>query len=207
MKPWHLSLFFATPFLAIGLAQIGSLDWHDVHHAALGFSEALAMTLLVTLVLKKSVGSLRPNFLARCQPDASGACTGDPNLIRDGRDSFPSGHTSTAFVGGTYLSLYLWGKLRPFRTGGALWKVLVILTPVVIASLVGASRIIDRRHRTEDVLAGALIGAGFAYLGYRMNYPNPWSKNAGKPLTRKRFVATPLLGNGTYGVAISGSLD
>ncbi len=204
---WQLSFFALAPAAAIGIAQIWSKSWHDVHNAALGLSEALAMTLFVTLVLKKSVGSLRPDFLARCRPDASGACTGDADQIAAGRDSFPSGHTSTAFAGGTYLALYLWGKLRPFRTGGALWKMLLILSPVVAASLVGVSRIVDHRHRAEDVLAGALIGAGFAYLGYRLNYPNPWSVNGGRPLRRKRIVATPLVGNGTYGVAVSGVLD
>lgn len=204
---WQLSLFAITPLTAFGISQIWSRSWHDFHHAVLGLSEAFALTLFVTLVLKKSVGSLRPDFLARCQPDASGSCTGDPHTIAAGRDSFPSGHTSTAFAGGTYLALYLWGKLRPFRTGGALWKILLILSPIVAASLVGVSRIVDHRHRAEDVAAGALIGAGFAYLGYRLNYSNPWAQDAGRPYRRKRIVATPMVGGGTYGLALSGVLD
>lgn len=85
--------------------------------AALVFCE-LACSL-TTDVVKNMVGRLRPDFISRCQPDYtlpgvvvepySGyvaqpfVCTGDPKVIKEGRRSFPSGHSSAAFVGGTYV--------------------------------------------------------------------------------------------------------
>lgn len=203
---WSLLFTAAIPLAAVGLAQIARPSGHDVHNAALGLSETFALTLLATVVLKRSVGRLRPDFLDRCDLQPDGSCGGDPEEIRRGRESFPSGHTSFAFAGGTFLSLYLWGKLRPFRTGGALWKVLVILSPMAAATLVGLSRIWDHRHRWEDVAAGAALGAGFALLGYRLNYPWPWAQGSDRPLRRNRWAVLPVFsGPGRIGLAAQGS--
>jgi membrane-associated phospholipid phosphatase len=83
---------------------------------------ALACTLLVTQVTKLEVGRLRPDFLARCAPVPPAAvsiqygqdtsalypCTSaDASAIKDGRQSFPSGHTSFSFNLATYSSAYL----------------------------------------------------------------------------------------------------
>jgi diacylglycerol diphosphate phosphatase/phosphatidate phosphatase len=203
---WSIAFAVAVPLAAAGLAQIWTRSAEDFHHAALGLAEGMALTFLLTNVLKASVGALRPDFLSRCQPDPQGDCTGDPDLVRKGRDSFPSGHASLFFAGGAYLSLYLWGKLQPFRTDGSLWKILLILSPLVAASLVGASRITDHRHHWEDVLAGAVLGTGFAYLGYRLHYPDPWSREAGTPRRRLRWVALPVVGPGHVGLAAQGEL-
>jgi membrane-associated phospholipid phosphatase len=201
---WSLAFTALVPLVAVGLAQIPNPSWHDVHHAALGLSETFALTLLATVALKRSVGRLRPDFLDRCDPLPDGTCTGDPEEIRRGRESFPSGHTSMAFAGGTFLSLYLWGKLRPFATGGALWKMLVVLSPVAAASLVGLSRIWDHRHRWEDVAAGAVLGAGFALLGYRLNFPWPWASAGGRPSRRTRWAVVPTAGTGQIGLLAHG---
>jgi hypothetical protein len=40
-----------------------------------------------------TAGRLRPDFYARCQL-AGGVCTGDPDVILEGRKSFVSGHAS-----------------------------------------------------------------------------------------------------------------
>ncbi|KAL9055201.1 MAG: hypothetical protein Q9162_003694 [Coniocarpon cinnabarinum] len=100
----------------------------------LGLSEMVA--LVITTGLKNAVGKPRPNMLARCQPDLSGAaiqqqavssfasgytsywvlvdvgiCTQtNPGALKDGFRSFPSGHSSTAWSGLVYLSLYLCAK-------------------------------------------------------------------------------------------------
>lgn len=69
-----------------------------------------------------SVGWLRPDFFARCEPvipenitiqygqdvTSEYPCTStDSGVIDDGRQSFPSGHTSFSFNLATYASAYL----------------------------------------------------------------------------------------------------
>jgi membrane-associated phospholipid phosphatase len=62
----------------------------------------------------------------------------------------------------------------------------------------------DHRHHWEDVLTGALLGTGFAYLGYRLQFPAPWTEGAGKARRRSGWVALPLVGPGSYGLAAQG---
>ncbi len=67
-----------------------------------------------------------------------------------GSHSFPSGHTSVAFAGAGYLhARYGWRVGVPFE---------------LLAAAVGAARIHTRDHRFVDVLAGAAIGEGSAFL-------------------------------------------
>ncbi len=73
-----------------------------------------------------------------------------------GSSSFPSGHTSSAFATATSLSL-----LYP--------KWYVIAPSFAWASTVGYSRMHLGVHYPSDVLAGALTGAGSAYLSYKLN--------------------------------------
>jgi undecaprenyl-diphosphatase len=70
--------------------------------------------------------------------------------------SFPSGHTSTAFSVATSLSLQ--------------YKKWYVVVPVYAwASSVGYSRLYLGEHYPTDVLAGAAIGAGSAWLSQYLN--------------------------------------
>jgi undecaprenyl-diphosphatase len=70
--------------------------------------------------------------------------------------SFPSGHTSTSFMLATSLSL-------------AYSKWYVIIPSYLYAGTVAYSRIDLGVHYPTDVLTGALIGTGSAYLTYNIN--------------------------------------
>jgi membrane-associated phospholipid phosphatase len=68
--------------------------------------------------------------------------------------SFPSGHTSSAFCTATSLSL----RYR---------KWYVIIPIYLYAASVGWGRMYQGVHYPSDVLAGALVGAGSAWLGWK----------------------------------------
>ena len=68
--------------------------------------------------------------------------------------SFPSGHTSAAFTTATSVSL----RYR---------KWYVIAPAYIFACGVGWARLYQGVHYPSDVLAGALVGAGSAWLGYK----------------------------------------
>jgi membrane-associated phospholipid phosphatase len=76
-------------------------------------------------------------------------------LSDGGSPSFPSGHTSTAFSFATSLSLQYpkWYVIAP----SLLW-----------AASVGYSRMDLGVHYPSDVLVGAIVGAGSAYLCYQI---------------------------------------
>ncbi len=73
-----------------------------------------------------------------------------------GSYSFPSGHTTSAFVTATSLSL-------------AFPKWYVIVPSYAWAGAVGYSRMHLGVHYPSDVAAGAIIGAGSAFLTYKIN--------------------------------------
>ncbi len=67
-----------------------------------------------------------------------------------GDRSFPSGHTAMAFAGAGYLhARYGWQTALPFQ---------------ILAASVGFARVQTRDHHWYDVVAGAAIGEGSAFL-------------------------------------------
>lgn len=88
-----------------------------------------------------------------------------------GSPSFPSGHTSDAFSNATSLSL-------------AFPKWYVIVPSYTYATAVGYSRMHLGVHYPSDVIAGALIGTGSAYLCYKVQ---KWLNNS----HRKRSANLP----------------
>lgn len=73
--------------------------------------------------------------------------------------SFPSGHAAGAFMGASYAQ---------FRYGWQ-WGVPMY----AIATAIGLQRINGDDHYWTDVIAGAALGTGCAYL-FTVRYPNVW---------------------------------
>lgn len=119
----------AVPLLAILLANtLTRAPQHKHHVAVLGLAIALVLTSFLTDTVKNAVGRARPDLLARCRPAPGtppdtlvgiAVCTERRHhVLHDGWRSFPSGHSSFAFAGLGYLSLFLAGQVRLFVVGG-----------------------------------------------------------------------------------------
>lgn len=191
--PIWLAAFLAAvvPITAILLMQIRVRSFWDVNNGVVGLLYALITAAVFQVFLKWLIGGLRPHFLAVCEPDVARAkamaglnamgyrelyftpdiCTGDRKKINDSLESFPSGHTTAAFAGFVFLSLYLNAKLKVFSNYHAsMWKLVVVYAPILGATLIGGALTIDEYHNWYDVVAGAVIGAVMAFSAYRMTY-------------------------------------
>jgi membrane-associated phospholipid phosphatase len=145
-----------TYFLANALIKKDSVS----KGRAIIISSSLILSGIISTSLKYAVQRERPyDEYPFIQKETSG-----------GGYSFPSGHTSAAFSLATSLSIVYpkWYVIAP----SFLW-----------ASTVGYSRMDLGVHYPSDVLAGALIGSGSAFLSYKLN---KWISGKGKTRTSKR---------------------
>ncbi|KAL9030444.1 MAG: hypothetical protein Q9196_001428 [Gyalolechia fulgens] len=100
--------------------------FHKPHVTILGLLISLLLTSFLTDTFKNLIGRPRPDLLARCKPVPGtqshklvtiDVCTEKGHhTLHDGWRSFPSGHSSFAFSGLGYLSLY--GHTIPYLGGG-----------------------------------------------------------------------------------------
>ncbi|KAJ8770062.1 hypothetical protein K2173_010093 [Erythroxylum novogranatense] len=182
--------FWAVPIVAILLPFVIILvyyfvrrDVYDLHHAILGLLFSVLITGVITDAIKDAVGRPRPDFFWRCFPDGKGVfdpvtsnvmCTGLKSVIKEGHKSFPSGHTSWSFAGLTFLSWYMSGKIRAFDRRGHVAKLCLVFLPLLVAALVGISRVDDYWHHWQDVFAGGLLGLTVASFCYLQFFPPPY---------------------------------
>ncbi|XP_009134688.1 putative lipid phosphate phosphatase 3, chloroplastic [Brassica rapa] len=164
-------------------------DVYDLHHAVLGLLYSVLVTAVLTDSIKNAVGRPRPDFFWRCFPDGKAVydalgdviCHGDKSVIREGHKSFPSGHTSWSFAGLGFLSLYLSGKIRAFDGKGHVAKLCIVILPLLVAALVGISRVDDYWHHWQDVFAGGLLGIVVSTFCYLQFFPPPYRTEAWGP--------------------------
>lgn len=123
-------------YLGLGFGREGV---HSFGERSLVACTAWATTAVLTLSLKHAVGELRPDGSAF--------------------NSFPSGHTATAFVGAEMVRR----EYGPWWGAGA----------YAIAFTTGAMRIYNNRHWLNDVLSGAAIGIFSAHVGFWLL---PWER-------------------------------
>ena len=139
-----LPVSVATPILiyTVGLINKDS----SIKNQALFIGKTVLVSAFITTALKYSIKRERP-FDSYADIEKVTAAPGY---------SFPSGHTSTAFVTATSLSMEY-----P--------KWYVIAPSFVWASAVGYSRMHLGAHYPSDVAVGAIIWSGSAYLSYKAN--------------------------------------
>ncbi len=147
-----------------------------LHGVAL-FVLGISTTLLFTEIGKRWVGRLRPHFLAVCQPNYSlitcstststgsiyksiytgdSFCTGDASQIKQGRFSFPSGHSSYSTYCMSFIIIFLEARLILVRLRFV--KTFVQIAAFIAAWVTILSRVSDYWHNPTDVLGGFLLG-------------------------------------------------
>ena len=133
--------------ISIGIAAIAEKN-NDLLQNACVIGGATIINLGITAAVKYSVKRYRPFITYPDIWNKSGKLCLDP--------SFPSGHTSTSFALATSLTLEY-----P--------KWYVIIPSYAYACTVAYSRMDLGVHYPSDVLMGALIGSGSAYISYVIN--------------------------------------
>ena len=134
----------STPLVMGAVALLKKDD--DLLKNALYVGVSLGVDGVVTYSLKEVVNRPRPNV----------TYTDIESFESERAMSFPSGHTSIAFATATSLTLKY-----P--------KWYVIVPSYFWACSVGYSRMNLGMHYPSDVLAGAVVGSGSAYLTYLVN--------------------------------------
>lgn len=139
-----IPISIATPVVlySIGMIQKDSL----IKKKAVFVGETFLVSAFITLASKQIIKRERPyNRYLELDP-----------VVFENSYSMPSGHTSTAFATATSLSL-------------AYPKWYVIAPSFIWAGSVGYSRMHLGVHYPSDVLIGAFVGSGSAYLTHKVN--------------------------------------
>ncbi len=136
---------FGTPVILYGVGLLKKDA--NLKKSALYIGASVVTSSFITTIMKYSVKRTRP-FIT--YPDIEKVTSG-------GSYSFPSGHTSDAFSLATSVTI-------------AYPKWYIIVPAYGWASAVAYSRMDLGVHYPSDVLAGAVIGAGSAYLCYKAQH-------------------------------------
>ena len=163
-----------VPFLAAGLLMWNQKDeWYNVRSTVMptfhtSFDDYIQYTPLGLTALLKACGvETRSNWWRFLASSAFSAVTTTAvvNSIKytvkemrpDGsrRNSFPSGHTSTAFMAATIMHKEL-GARSPWYSVGA----------YTVATATGIMRVLNNRHWINDIVFGAGVGITSVNIGY-----------------------------------------
>jgi diacylglycerol diphosphate phosphatase / phosphatidate phosphatase len=183
------------PVVVMLVSQLWIQSFDDFSHGVLGLAYSMVTGTCFQVILKKTIGGLRPHFLAVCQPvippleggagvgyqnimwTTEQICTGDAKRVKNALESFPSGHSEVAFAGLGYLAIYLFAHLQirsTRRRRGSYWRMLFIVAPLLLATYLASTLVLGYHHHGYDVIFGALIGVTMAVFGYRMVFRGVW---------------------------------
>jgi membrane-associated phospholipid phosphatase len=160
--------YFADPgsiVIGVSLYTVGRIaKWRDVADLGLHGTEAVAVSGVITSLIKDVAGRARPYVSADSNPRDFRFMRG---LRGGGYQSFPSGHTTAAFAAASVVTSesQRWAPR-------AVWFVAPIMYGG--ASLVGLSRMYNNAHWASDIIVGAAIGtfSGIKVVRYSHGHSN-----------------------------------
>ena len=184
------SIIITLILLVKGKTNYDRIHLYQVSNLA--FWLTMAMVGVITDTLKVWIANPRPDFLARCGAKTTQK-TGLVDILVclsplgeaylwDGLKLTPLGHSSFAFAGLGFLSLWLMGQFKVWRHHAPLYKLIFALLPLVLASYIALSRGQDYRHHLFDICFGSTIGIVGAWLGYHRYFPAVNGKNCNQPI-------------------------
>lgn len=165
--------------VVVPIASVFALDWcgvsarHTFKDRAIVSATSLTFSLGSTFLVKEMTHRWRPD--------------------KSEDNSFPSGHTSTAFVGAHIL-------MKEYRDA-SIW---IPISGYAVASGVAGLRMINNRHWFSDVV----VGAGFGILSVELSYLLlPYLSKViifdKKNKTPNSLTLSPALGNNWAGIGLS----
>lgn len=137
-----VGLLMLSPYLLSGLEGVDG-EWTK---DAVVYTESLAVSLVITQLIKYSVRRARPFTYGDDAPHAK-------KLRYDSTLSFSSGHSSLAFTAAT-VAAYTWQLRHPHGSS----KYVVWGGTMSLAAATASLRVIGGKHFFSDVLVGSAIG-------------------------------------------------
>lgn len=177
---------YAPMIAAYAMPLCGYKGQHDLVDRTILLAMSYATFAVLTNTAKYSFREQRPDASAR--------------------NSFPSGHTGTAFVGAEYMRREYWNKNK--------W---VAMSGYAVGIAVAYLRIHNDRHWINDVVGGAALGYLSTTFAYWL-YPRIFKKRAARhcnpqlehslyqrPSSPQKLLwtAAPFAADGAYGLAAS----
>ena len=161
---------FAPTVAVYGLDFLGVKARHNFRDRTIIMATSYMIMGATVQTMKKTIDVWRPD----------GSCN----------NSFPSGHTATAFVGAHIL-------FKEYKDASP-W---IGIAGYTVAAGTGALRVLNKRHWVSDVVTGAGIGILSAEAGY-MLLP-VFHKVLGIKDTNKNLVIVPTIGTNNYGIGMA----
>lgn len=170
-----------TVVIGLGLYVIGRVDdQRRVQDLGLHGVEAVILSTAASLGIKMLAGRARP-YVDVANPHNFQLARG---FSGNDYQSFPSGHTTSAFAFAAAVSreTQMWWPQSRWYIGTAVYAG---------ATLVGVSRMYDNRHWASDVLGGAAIGTllGLKVVKYHHSHPG---NRIDRALLKGNRVAPPV---------------
>ena len=148
----------------------------------------MAATMMITSVIKSTVGFLRPHFMEVCNPDVDCSkysndvyllnytCQANKNyesqeIIIEARRSFPSGHSSVSAAVMGFNILYIQLRYKDvnfrelfyrnlgFNMCTVYLRLFLQILCIGVACFIAMSRVMDYYHHMIDVTSGFLLGS------------------------------------------------